>query len=211
MTKPARQGPSRFTAPLQVVLMLAIVIATIVAGFVMMPSSEDEQRALLSKLGTTNHGTLLVPVKNIADLDLIDKEGNPWLWSQHKAKWRFFVPGSNECEGDCRELLYVSRQTHILLGKNTGRFERIYLSLDGAPGAQTLAYFEQEQPYLHTLQADRTDFTRWLAGSNLPWQAGTMVGILVDPGGQAMMFYTPEQPDNHLLEDLNHLLRYSAD
>jgi len=38
-----------------------------------------------------------------------------------------------------------------------------------------------------------------------------MVAVLVDPAGQAMMFYTPGQPGTHLLEDLSHLLRYSAD
>lgn len=205
------QSPSRFTAPLQVVLMLAIVIATIVAGFVMMPSSKEEEAALLGKLGTTNHGTLLIPVRDMAELSLLDETGNPWRWDEHKPKWRMLIPSGSRCDVECRELLYVTRQTHLLLGKNTGRFERVYLNLDATIDPQTTEYFEKEQPYLKILSTDSAGFASWLADSNLSWQEGTMVGILVDPAGQAMMFYTPDQPGNHLLEDLSHLLRYSAD
>ncbi|KJS09362.1 MAG: hypothetical protein VR73_02680 [Gammaproteobacteria bacterium BRH_c0] len=205
------QNPSRFTAPLQVVLMLVIVIATIVAGFVMMPSNKEEEASLLGRLGTTNHGTLLIPVRDIAQLQLLDESGNPWRWDEHKAKWRMLIPSGSRCEQECQELLYVTRQTHLLLGKNTGRFERIYLNLDATIDPQTSEYFEKEQPYLKILNTDSAGFGRWLADSNLSWQEGTMVAVLVDPAGQAMMFYTPGQPGTHLLEDLSHLLRYSAD
>ena len=205
------KNPSRFTAPLQVVLMLTIVIATIVAGFVMMPSTQEEEAALLGRLGTTNHGTLLLPVRDINELNLMDEAGNPWRWDEHKPKWRILIPSGSRCEVECRELLYVTRQTHLLLGKNSGRFERVYLNLEDALDPQTQEYFEKEQPYLKNLSTDSSGFARWLAGSNLAWQEGTMVGVLVDPAGRAMMFYTPDQPGNDLLEDLNHLLKYSAD
>ncbi|HLS98561.1 MAG: hypothetical protein WDA10_09135 [Porticoccaceae bacterium] len=203
--------PSRFTAPLQLVLMVAIIVATIIAGFVMMPDSQEERDALLSKLGTTNHGTLLQPALPIADLPLRDAEGNPWSWGEHKPKWRLLLPAGSACGEDCRELLYLSRQVHLLLGKYTGRFERFYVNLEGDLGADTAQYLEQEHHFVKVMSVDPAAFEGWIAGSNLPRGQGTMAAILVDPAGLAMMFYTADISGNHMLEDLNHLLKYSPD
>jgi hypothetical protein len=191
--------------------MLGIIVATLVAGFVMFPSDQAERDALLGRLGTTNHGTLLQPALPVDGLPLRDDKGNPWRWTEHKPKWRLLIPAGRECDEECRELLYVSRQVHLLLGKYTGRFERVYINLEDSLDVATAQYLEQEHHYAKVLAADRAAFDTWTEDSNLPWGQGTMPAILVDPAGLAMMFYTVDIAGNDMLEDINHLLRYSPE
>src|SRR5690606_4732019 len=110
-----------------------------------------------------------------------------------------------------RELLYLSRQVHLLLGKYTGRFERFYVNLEGDLGADTAQYLEQEHHFVKVMSVDPAASEGWIAGSKLPRGQGTMAAILVDPAGLAMMFYTADISGNHMLEDLNHLPKYSPD
>lgn len=205
------ETPSRFTAPLQVVLMFVIIIATILLGFLMMPSTQEERDRLLSELGTTNHGTLLTPVKDIAALNLSDSNGDPWLWSANKAKWRLLIPGGQNCEDGCDKILYTARQVHVRLGKNSHRLERVFLALDGEISPQLAAKFKDSYPYQKTLYTDRSGFAAWLADTNSQWAASKAEAILVDPSGVAMMVYDEHHSGNDMLEDINHLLKYSPE
>lgn len=203
--------PTKNTAPLQLLLMVAIVLGTIVAGFLMFPDTQQERDELLSELGTTNQGTFLIPPRPLDGLGLESADGEPWRVAEHERKWRLVIPGGAGCRDQCREMVYRTRQVHKLLGRDTGRLERLYLSLDDSLEDETSAYFEKEHPYLDVVYADRSAFATWAENTNLGWQAGTIRALLVDPRGDAMMFYTPEHEGNQILEDLKHLLKYSPD
>ena len=198
------------SAYLQVVLMFAILIATILLGLYMMPSSQEEHDRLLAELGTTNHGKLLLPVKPVADLTLTDSDGDPWDWDEHKPKWRILIPSDASCSGDCQDLLYTTRQVHIRLGKYTSRLERILVvtapALDGALAEKLVV----EHPYLKIVHTGAGAVTDWLADTNSPAVPGRSAAVLVDPAGAAMMTYTTDHAGNEILEDLNHLLKYSG-
>ena len=204
-----RSGNPR--AYIQVLLMFAIIIATIALGFFMMPSSQQEHDQLLQQLGTTNHGTLLVPLKPVQELALTDPGGNPWQWDDYKPKWRLLLLSDNRCDGECGELLYTTRQVHIRLGKNSHRFERLLLATRGELDAGLEATIEETHPYLKVIQGDAAQISAWLADTSSPWQPGEGKAIVVDPAGMAMMTYDTGHDGNGILEDLNHLLKYSAD
>lgn len=203
--------PSRLNTSLQLGLMLGIVVATILAGFLMLPSDQVERESLLGRLGTTNHGTLLQPALPVDGLALRDDKGAPWQWTEQKPKWRLLIPAGRECDDDCRELLYISRQVHLLMGKHTTRFERAYVNLEDSLDAATAQYLEQEHQHVKLLAAEPAVFSAWLEGSNLLVGEGTMPAILVAPGGKAMMFYSADIDGNDMLEDINHLFRYSSE
>lgn len=205
------ESPTRFKAPLQVVLMFAIIIATLLLGFFMLPKTQEERDQLLAELGTTNHGLLLNPTRTLADLPLGDSEGNPWAWQQQRPKWRLLIPAGSSCTDDCDQMLYITRQMHLRLAKHANRLERVYLALDGAVSPELADNIKTNHPYLKTLHSNRAAFGQWLAGTNSNWRDGAVEAILVDPSGLAMMVYDGQHSGSDMLEDINHLLKYSPD
>lgn len=205
------ERPVTATAYLQVILMFAIIIFTLLLGFYMIPGDREERDRLLNELGTTNHGTFLLPVKSIAELPLTDDRGEPWRWEEHKPKWRMLIPSNENCDNDCQQLLYTTRQVHIRLGKYSHRLERLLVTTDGQITPELSDTLRKEHPYLQVVHTDSDALARWLAETNRPWHEGQTEVILVDPAGRAMMTYDVTSPGNDVLEDLNHLLKYSAD
>lgn len=206
------ETPSKSSAPLQVLLMFAIMLATVLLGFYMIPGSDEERARLLTELGTTNQGVLLNPVVEIADLGLQAEDGAPWRWQDHRPKWRMVLRGDASCEQDCAELLYLSRQVHIRLGKYSQRFERVYV----VEGAEALSPELEENirdnhPFLKVVYAEPGAMENWLSGTNSGTPKGIEELVLVDPSGVAMMIYNAQHTGNQMLEDLNHLLKYSAE
>ena len=45
----------------QIWLMLIIVFGVILAGFLMVPNTEEERQAMMERMGTTNHGDIVSP------------------------------------------------------------------------------------------------------------------------------------------------------
>jgi hypothetical protein len=205
------ERPAKSTAYLQVVLMFAIIVATLALGFFMFPASQQERDQLLNELGTTNHGTLLTPMAAVAGLPLSDEAGNPWRWQDHKPKWRMLIPSGATCEGECAELLYTTRQVHLRLGKYTHRLERFLVVTEGELAPEFRESLKTDHPYLKVIHGEGAALSTWLAQTNSPWQAGDGKVILVDPEGMAMMVYDASHNGNGMLEDLNHLLKYSPE
>ncbi len=207
----AKDQPASKAAKLQVGLMVLILVATILAGFMLMPETQEQRDQLIARLGTTNQGQLISPTLPLDKLALTDGDGNPWDWRQQDRKWRILLPGDSACRDQCRDMVYLTRQVHMLQAKNVRRIERVYINLDDELNPKTANYFEQEHPYLEVLHADSREFEQWLAGADSGWQPGIMRAILVDPRGEAMMLYTPDHTGDQMDEDLRHLLRYSPD
>lgn len=203
--------PSKSSAPFQVLLMFAIMLATVLLGFYMIPGSDEERARLLSELGTTNQGMLLDPVVNINDMALRDETGAPWRWQDHRPKWRMVLKGDAYCEGDCGELLYLSRQVHIRLGKYSQRFERIFVVEGNSLSPDLQSNIEANHPFLKVVYSAPGAMESWLSGTNSGTPQGVEELVLVDPSGVGMMVYDKKHTGNQMLEDLNHLLKYSAE
>ncbi len=199
----------RYNAPLQFGLMLVIIIATLLAGYLMYPGSEEERQSLLGRLGTSNKGVLLSPTLNVHELGLTHLDGTPWRLPEDSLKWRMLIPAVGQCGEQCRERLHITRQIHVRLNKQAPRVERAFISLEGGASPELLEYLEQDHPRTLILNAERSRFEAWLAGSQLDWRPDEQVVILLDPLGQAMMFYTRDHSGTDILLDLEHLLKYS--
>jgi hypothetical protein len=87
----------------------------------------------------------------------------------------------------------------------------MFVDLGGESDRDISAYLDAEHPHIINVTAQANQFEEWLAGTNLPRDGVLVPAILIDPAGVAMMFYTPEQSGNDMLEDLNHLLKYSKE
>lgn len=203
------EGAKSYSAPLQIVLMLGIVIATIIAGYLMTPRTDEARQSLVETLGTKNKGVLLSPTLDIDALALQRGDGTRWSIPQGSLRWRILIPAVDQCNEECRQMLYITRQIHIRLNKQANRVERAYVSLGEEVDPSFKEFLDQEHPYTLALRTDRERFESWLAGSQLDWQPDKQVAILVDPVGRAMMFYTSDDPGTDILLDLEHLLKHS--
>ncbi|MDX2463731.1 MAG: SCO family protein [Porticoccus sp.] len=201
--------------PWQIWLMIAMLSGVIVAGFLLFPKTEEQRDRLLSRLGTTNHGEFVLPPVSMGSLTLTDSEGSPWTFNEQKLKWRLLIPGGSECIERCREMLYLSRQVHVSLGKYSRRFERLYLSLDGATSEETSGYIKQNHPFLHIVQGSSKELKELLNSTNTPFssnnsdEAGEIRAYLVDQQGLVMMSYTLKNKGSEIIEDIEHLMKYS--
>jgi hypothetical protein len=194
-------------------LMIAMLAGVIVAGFLMFPKTEEQRNSLLSRLGTTNHGEFVLPPVPMADLELMDTDQSTWRLADQKVKWRMVIAGAGSCVEQCREMLYLTRQVHISLGKYSRRFERLYFSLGEDLVQETSEYIKLNHPFLKVLKADKHIIETMLKETNAPLQlsgdGGTMRAYLVDQKGLIMMSYSLANEGNEIIEDIEHLMKYS--
>ncbi|MCB1646825.1 MAG: hypothetical protein KDI36_15305 [Pseudomonadales bacterium] len=149
---------------------------------------------------TTNEGHLIMPPLQIADYEPLNQDIIPL------GRWLMIIPVGANCDAACEDILYLTRQTNIALGKEQPRVKR--LALVGA-SAETgvLDGVLEEHPNLdirHYADRDLLNEFRAKAGAD-----EELVVFLMDPNGNIMMAYTHEELGKPMLKDLRHLLKLS--
>lgn len=165
-------------------------------------------------MGTVNRGQLIDPPVQIAEIDPVRAGGEPLLFNQPDSQWNFLVVGDRDCAGACERMLYLTRQTHIALGKKMNRVGRIYLNVDGGGNRAFSALMEAEHGDMVSAHADAQDWKALLAQRDLRPLAPNQF-FVVDPKGWVMMVYTAESLDEEainalgkdVLKDMKRLLR----
>ena len=209
----------------QVWLMIAMLVVVIGAGFLLFPKTEEQRNKLLSSLGTTNHGEFVVPAVSMVDLELVSGDGLPWQFKNQKPKWRLVIAGAEACVDQCREMLYLTRQVHISLGKYSRRFERFFFLMGNEDFAkkelatETVEYIKLNHPFLTVLKVKEKGFAEVLKQTNAPLANfsttntssgnGVMRAYLIDQKGLIMMSYTLDNKGSEMIEDIEHLMKYS--
>jgi hypothetical protein len=150
-----------------------------------------------------NHGQLLVPPRPLPPpaLRRISAGEND---TPLRRKWTLVYVADGACREECRQTLYVMRQTRLALNTDMTRVARVLLVADETSGVEGLA---REYPGLTLLDA------RAPAGAALlrefPGEGRAHTLFVVDPLGNLMMSYDARQDPHGLLEDLKKLLRLS--
>ena len=151
---------------------------------------------------TGNHGELVIPAAPTPALGLPTPGGEPTDAEFLRNHWSLVYIAREPCDEDCRTALYNGRQMRLALGRLMDRVHRIYLYTGAAPEA---AFIAREHPDLLLADASGEE-----AGRLLEAFSGQAEGYwLVDPLGNVMMRYPPEQPPRGMLEDIKRLLRLS--
>jgi hypothetical protein len=202
--------PVRRRQQLQLWLILGITGIVLAAGFLLVPRDEESRARLIDLLGTSNHGRLLAPVVPIAELPMASPMGIAEQSTEWAPRWRLFVVAGMPCEDACRDVLHVTRQVHVRLGRNADRLERVLL-VPGLVDDEILAWAEREHPHMRILQTTPAAFAQWPGAQQLGWDPADVGVFLVDPQGAAMLYFAPEFDGADLLADLNHLLKYSPE
>ena len=188
----------------QIWLMLLIVGGVILAGFLMVPKTELQREQMISIMGTTNLGELVKPTLDFAPL-LSGMEVT------EKPKWKIVIAGGTGCDKVCEDMLFNSRQVHMLLGKSTRRVERVYLADMATVDTESLELIKLQHPFLTILPNNIDVFAQIVSKSSADWDLQEARYFVVTPDLKAILYYTKEFDGAGLLDDLKHLLKYSPD
>ena len=188
----------------QIWLMLLIVGGVILAGFWMVPKTELQRQQMISIMGTTNLGELVKPTLDFGPL-LSGVEVT------EKPKWKIVIAGGTGCDKVCEDMLFNSRQVHMLLGKSTRRVERVYLADMTTVDTESLELIKLQHPFLTILPNNIDVFAQIVSKSSADWDLQEARYFVVTPDLKAILYYTKEFDGAGLLDDLKHLLKYSPD
>lgn len=149
---------------------------------------------------STNHGTLVQPVRPVDATGLVDPTGNALDPDLFRGEWTLVYRLTGDCEATCRQVLYVLRQVRLAQGKNIDRVHRLLL-LDTTQTPQWVGEVQEHYPGLLIAQPVNA------GGADRFPAAGRI--YLVDPLGNQMMEYAPDADPRGMIKDLERLLRIS--
>ncbi|MDJ0926328.1 MAG: hypothetical protein QNJ73_01660 [Gammaproteobacteria bacterium] len=151
--------------------------------------------------GSVENGTLITPVRPVpAGLLAAD---DPDAALRFAGRWSLVIAEPGDCDADCRDTLYETRQLRRALGRDMDRVQRIWLVSEGQADG---AFLAEEHPDLQVLGADHASNSQ-LAEIIGPRQRGEI--FLVDPIGNLMMRFSPELDMRAMHTDLKRLLKVS--
>ena len=195
---------------------------------------------IVGALGTANSGEILSNPANIRSRSFTASDGSETSLDALERKWTFMVVNSGEiCDATCSELLYLTRQIRIAIGRDFHRIQRVMMvdvpadtipiqTSTGAESAQERieggAVTEAidnasniaaagETPLLDAIESEHPDVSVWQAGSEpvVPERhAADSAWYLVDPSGWVMMRYSSEVNYKDVIGDLKFLLKNSG-
>ncbi len=139
---------------------------------------------LLHPSTTTNHGELLEPVVDIADLG-IEKDDSHW--------WLLTV-APDGCDQACEEQLFWVQQIHIALGRESPRVRRRVLTIED------VGDLTDDYPGLEALTGEF---------DALPMDYPVQL-FIADPLGNIMMKFGTENEYEEVMDDLKILLDRST-
>lgn len=152
--------------------------------------------------GRTNNGHLIVPPLDIKNLAFKASDvGNEHTW------W-ILTFDDGMCETICQKKIYHVRQINTALGKNQERVQHGVILTQSLDAKSDL--FFKDYPHLKHFLTNQSELEKWL-GAGIPKDAVDQhMIIIVDPLGNVMLYYTPDQDPRDILDDLNKLLKYST-
>lgn len=180
---------------------------------------------IVGALGTANHGELVQPPRQLAELAFIDDAGARFNWSDIDPRWTMLVVNRGaRCDAECERRLYTTRQIHVALGREFNRVRRVMLSdtpadnvfvtlpaqgTDGVPPdapSDLPGFAAAAHQGMVVLSVDGADMDRlapeWLDNSS-QW-------YLVDPAGWVMMRFGDELSYKDVIKDMKFLLKNSG-
>jgi hypothetical protein len=161
--------------------------------------------------GRVNAGELIVPARPLPELALPlaagaagDAQTNPRFL---KGKWTFLYVHKGRCDDECGKHLYDTRQVRLALDREMHRVQRVMI---GDGDCCDFPELKRAHPDLVVIRASPADAALLAL---LPMREGARNShrvYLIDPLGNAMMFYAPDASPKGMLEDMKRLLRLSS-
>jgi len=161
-----------------------------------------------------NYGTIISPLKQVADLKLKTLENTDFSFSSLKGKWVMVSIGSSYCEELCQKNMYHMRQIKKATGKDRDKVERVFLLTD----MSDIELFKNkiiEYHGMHVIQNTGDEYNKFLSSFSFTQKDSNEAqnitdGIFfIDPLGNYMMGYPSGADATKILSDLQRLLKVS--
>jgi hypothetical protein len=124
-----------------------------------------------------------------------------------KGKWTLLYVQHGRCGDECRRHLYDTRQVRLALDREMNRVQRVLI---GDGDCCDFEELKAAHPDLMVVRASPADEPLLAL---LPTVSGAVNAhrvYLIDPLGNAMMFYAPDAKSKGMLDDMKRLLRLSS-
>ncbi|MAJ81127.1 MAG: hypothetical protein CMK30_07390 [Porticoccaceae bacterium] len=185
----------------QIWLMMAIVVLSLLVGFLLIPKDENQKQRLISLVGTTNQGSLVSPTVNLDELLVFDTE-------LEKPKWTVLIVGG-VCGSRCKEVLKETKHVHMLLGKNSLRVHRVYMQEQSIFNSAKISNLQDDHPHLSIVPGNIEALRLATETATSAWDAEETRVFVLTPDNEAVLYYSVDHDLGGLLDDLKHLLKYS--
>ncbi len=158
--------------------------------------------------GNTAKGELITPAVPLDGLALTE-DGQPFDIDGLRGKWTIlYVPDTLECGQDCGEHLMLIRQLRLALNHRMERVQRVVLlNQPAVPKAM-----QEAQLGLRVITGSEAQREAFLGQLSAPTEGLEPVAnpiYIVDPFGNLMMRFGPEQLPDQVHKDLKRLLKAS--
>ncbi len=160
--------------------------------------------------GTKSRGELISPAVPFVEFSLNEAGTNEAFGLDDvRGKWTIlYVPGAS-CNVDCEATLADIRQARLALNHRMLRVQRVLL-VEQDPGFSAEMLDAQLGLRIVGSNAEaNAAFTGQISAAEAGMDAKTNVIYLIDPNGNLMMRYLPDQLPGPLFKDLKHLLKVS--
>ena len=145
--------------------------------------------------GRNHKGNLLSPMLTLGDFQSENLNTETLA-----GKWGILVVADGECGQSCKDSLYLTRQAHIALNRNSHRMSR-YLVSGTALATGVQQFIDAEHEGLKVIKGSMP---------GLPKGENDSVRIfLTDPLGNVMLWYNKEHTGKQILKDMEKLLKAS--
>jgi hypothetical protein len=176
---------------------------------------------IIGALGTANSGELLAEPINIRELEFEATDGSTVGLSSIEPKWTMLLVNDGAtCDAACNELLYVTRQIRVAIGRDYQRTQRLLivdtpidLIQSNVDSGDTEGPSDDMTLLMPQLEDDHVDLNVWRREDQavLPeGQSEPSAWYLVDPSGWVMMRYTTDVNYKDVIGDIKFLLKNSG-
>jgi len=124
-----------------------------------------------------------------------------------KGKWTLLYVQHGRCDDECRRHLYDTRQVRLALDRDMNRVQRVFI---GEGDCCDFDELKAAHPDLIVIRASAADEPLLALLPNREAAVNAHRVYLIDPLGNAMMFYAPGVKSKGMLDDMKRLLRLSS-
>lgn len=161
-------------------------------------------------LGNRSNGELIAPAVPFTEFTLQEQGAQEsFVLDDVRGKWTIlYVPGST-CDEGCEKTLHDIRQARLALNHRMERVQRVLLVDQRLSFSAEVTDAQLGLRVVGGDQAGNADFTDQMNAAQSSMEPKTNMIYLIDPLGNLMMRYTPDQLPRPLFKDLKHLLKVS--
>jgi len=207
MSSANASSDSRTRSRLSMALLFLLFAAPVVLAWLLFYVFPEWQPS-----GTTNHGRLIEPVRQVPAVELSAVDGSRIDETFFRGKWTLLYVTEGSCDEFCVEQLYKIRQVRLAQGKNIDRLRRLLLWDDRAVSDEQRLALQKKFPgqVIASVAAGEpaalVDVFA-LDGAD-PFAAAQI--YLIDPLGNLMMTYEAADEPRGIIKDLEKLLKWSG-